>query len=388
VSGLSRQAAIVGIGATEFSKESGRSELRLSVEAVQAALADCGLTPADVDGFTTFTMDSSSEIAVARELGCGELRFFSRINFGGGGACATVQQAAMAVATGVADVVVAYRGFNERSGSRFGQFSVAAAQQVNTNGLDNAWTYPMGLGTPAATVAMQARRYMHEYGATSEDFGRVAVADRRHAANNPAAFFHGRPITLEDHQASRMIVEPLHLLDCCQESDGAVAIVVVSAERARDLRQRPAYIAAAAQGSGVDQFVMTSYYRRDIGIPEMGVVGRELWRQSGLGPGDMATAVLYDHFTPYVLMQLEELGFCGRGEAPGFIADGAVELGGRLPLNTHGGQLGEAYIHGMNGIAEAVRQLRGTSVNQVDAVENVLVTAGTGVPTSGLVLSV
>ena len=388
MSGLSRQAAIAGIGATEFSKESGRSELQLSVEAVQAALADCGLTPRDVDGFTTFTMDTSSEIAVARELGCGELRFFSRINFGGGGACATVQQAAMAVATGVADVVVAYRGFNERSGSRFGQFSVAAAQQVNTNGLDNAWTYPMGLGTPAATVAMQARRYMHEYGATSEDFGRVAVADRRHAATNPSAFFHGRPITLEDHQASRMIVEPLHLLDCCQESDGAVAIVVVSAERARDLRQRPAYVAAAAQGSGVDQFVMTSYYRQDIGIPEMGVVGRELWRQSGLGPGDIATAVLYDHFTPYVLMQLEELGFCGRGEAPGFVADGAIEIGGLLPLNTHGGQLGEAYIHGMNGIAEGVRQVRGTAVNQLDAVEHVLVTAGTGVPTSGLVLSV
>jgi 17-hydroxy-3-oxo-4-pregnene-20-carboxyl-CoA lyase len=388
MSGLSRQAAIAGIGATEFSKESGRSELQLSVEAVQAALADCGLTPRDVDGFTTFTMDTSSEIAVARELGCGELRFFSRINFGGGGACATVQQAAMAVATGVADVVVAYRGFNERSGSRFGQFSVAAAQQVNTNGLDNAWTYPMGLGTPAATVAMQARRYMHEYGATSEDFGRIAVADRRHAATNPNAFFHGRPITLEDHQASRMIVEPLHLLDCCQESDGAVAIVVVSAERARDLRQRPAYVAAAAQGSGVDQFVMTSYYRQDIGIPEMGVVGRELWRQSGLEPGDIATAVLYDHFTPYVLMQLEELGFCGRGEAPGFVADGAIEIGGRLPLNTHGGQLGEAYIHGMNGIAEGVRQVRGTAVNQLDAVEHVLVTAGTGVPTSGLVLSV
>jgi len=388
MSGLSRQAAIAGIGATEFSKESGRSELQLSVEAVQAALVDCGLTPRDVDGFTTFTMDTSSEIAVARELGCGELRFFSRINFGGGGACATVQQAAMAVATGVADVVVAYRGFNERSGSRFGQFSVAAAQQVNTNGLDNAWTYPMGLGTPAATVAMQARRYMHDYGATSEDFGRIAVADRRHAATNPSAFFHGRPITLEDHQASRMIVEPLHLLDCCQESDGAVAIVVVSAERARDLRQRPAYVAAAAQGSGVDQFVMTSYYRQDIGIPEMGVVGRELWRQSGLGPGDIATAVLYDHFTPYVLMQLEELGFCGRGEAPGFVADGAIEIGGLLPLNTHGGQLGEAYIHGMNGIAEGVRQVRGTAVNQLDAVEHVLVTAGTGVPTSGLVLSV
>ena len=215
--------------------------------------------------------------------------------------------------------MVCYRGFNERSESRFGQFSLAAATQVNTNGLDNAWSYPMGLGTPAATVAMQARRYMHDYGATSEDFGVVAVADRRHAATNPAAFFYEKPITLEDHQASRMIVDPLHLLDCCQESDGAVALVVTSVERARDLRQTPAVVAAAAQGSGADQFVMTSYYRDDIGIPEMGVVGRELWRQSMLAPDDMPMAILYDHFTPYVLMQLEELGFCGRGEAKDFI---------------------------------------------------------------------
>ncbi|MEI2818751.1 MAG: lipid-transfer protein [Marmoricola sp.] len=384
---LSGQAAIVGIGATEFSKESGRSELQLSVEAIGHALADAGLVASDVDGLVTFTMDTSAEIAVGRELGMGDLRFFSRINYGGGAACGTVQQAAMAVATGVADVVVCYRGFNERSGSRFGQVSSWANAQVNTNGLDNAWSYPAGLSTPAATVAMQARRYMHETGATSEDFGRVAVADRRHAANNPAAFFYGKPITLADHQASRMIADPLHLLDCCQESDGAVALVVTTTERAKDLAHPAAVITAAAQGSAPDQFVMTSYYRPNIGIPEIGVVGRELWRQSELAPTDIATAVLYDHFTPYVLMQLEELGFCGVGEAKDFIADGAIEIGGRLPINTHGGQLGEAYIHGMNGIAEAVRQVRGTSVNQVDDVQHVLVTAGTGVPTSGLILS-
>ncbi|SDJ80411.1 Acetyl-CoA acetyltransferase [Nocardioides sp. YR527] len=384
---LSNSAAIVGIGATEFSKESGRSELQLSVEATRAALKDAGLTPADVDGLTTFTMDTSSEIALARELGLGDLRFFSRINYGGGAACATVQQAAMAVATGVADVVVAYRGFNERSGQRFGQVQPWAAQQVNTNGIDNSWTYPLGLSTPAATVAMQARRYMHDYGVTSADFGAVAVADRRHAATNPAAFFYQKPITLEDHQASRMIADPLHLLDCCQESDGAVAIVVTSPERARDLPNPPVSIAAAAQGSATDQYVMTSYYRDEIGIPEMGVVAKDLWRQSGLTPADIDTAVLYDHFTPYVLMQLEELGFCGRGEAKDFVRDGAIELGGRLPINTHGGQLGEAYLHGMNGIAEGVRQVRGTSVNQVAGAARVLVTAGTGVPTSGLVLT-
>jgi acetyl-CoA acetyltransferase len=381
-------ASIVGIGATEFSKDSGRSELRLAVEAVRGALDDAGLQPSDVDGLVTFTMDSNSEIAVAREIGAGELTFFSQINYGGGAACATVHQAAMAVATGAASVVVCYRAFNERSGRRFGQVAASVASAPTSNGVDNSWHYPMGIGTPAATVALLARRYQHVYGATSEDFGRVAVADRRHAANNPKAWFYGKPITLADHQASRWIVEPLRLLDCCQETDGAVALVVTSLERARDLAHRPAVIAAAAQGSGPDQYVMNSYYRDDLtGLPEMGVVGRQLWRQAGIGPADVRMAVLYDHFTPYVLMQLEELGFCDRGEARHFIADGNIELGGRLPLNTHGGQLGEAYIHGMNGIAEAVRQVRGTAINQVPSDGPVVVTAGTGVPTSGLILS-
>jgi acetyl-CoA acetyltransferase len=193
-------------------------------------------------------------------------------------------------------------------------------------------------------------------------------------------------VTLAEHQASRWIVEPLRLLDCCQESDGAVAVVVTGAERARGLLQRPVMIRAAAQGSGPGQFTMTSYYRDELGLPEMGVVASQLWRQAGIGPQDLRTAVLYDHFTPYVLLQLEELGFCPRGEARHFISGGAIELDGTLPLNPHGGQLGEAYIHGMNGIAEAVRQVRGTSVNQVSGDGPVLVTAGTGVPTSGLIL--
>jgi 17-hydroxy-3-oxo-4-pregnene-20-carboxyl-CoA lyase len=380
-------AAIAGIGATEFSKDSGRSELRLAAEATLAALADAGLSPADVDGLVTFTMDSTAEIALARELGLGDLRFFSQVGYGGGAACATVQQAAMAVATGTADVVVCYRALNERSGRRFGQVSRAAVRAATSTGIDNGWHYPMGLGTPAATVAMIARRYMHDYGATSEDFGRVTVADRRHAATNPKAWFYRRPVTLAEHQASRWIAEPLRLLDCCQESDGAVAVVVTSPDRARDLRQRPAVLRAAAQGSAPGQYLMTSYYREELGLPEMGVVARQLWRQAGFGPPDVRTAVLYDHFTPYVLLQLEELGFCPRGQARHFISGGAIEMGGRLPVNPHGGQLGEAYIHGMNGIAEAVRQVRGTSVNQVDGDGPVLVTAGTGVPTSALLLT-
>jgi acetyl-CoA acetyltransferase len=378
--GLGGRAAVVGVGATAFTKDSGRSELRLAVEAVHAALADAGLTPADVDGMVTFTMDTSPEITVAQAAGMGELSFFSRIHYGGGAACATVQQAALAITAGVADVVICYRAFNERSGRRFG--SGVRHREPSAEGAALGWSLPFGLLTPASWVAMAARRYLHTHGLTPEVFGHVAVVARKHAATNPAAWFHGRPITLADHAASRWIVEPLRLLDCCQETDGGQALVVTSVERARDLPRPPAVIAAAAQGAGRAQEQMTGFYRDDLtGLPESAVVARQLWRTSGLAPADIDVGILYDHFTPFVLTQLEEFGFCGRGEAADFVAEE------RLPLNTHGGQLGEAYLHGMNGIAEAVRQIRGTAANQVPGAERVLVTAGTGVPTSGLVLT-
>jgi acetyl-CoA acetyltransferase len=382
---LADRAAIAGIGQTEFSKASGRSELQLACEAVKAALDDAGLSPSAVDGLVTFTMDTSEEAEVARNLGIPSLSMFTRVPYGGGAAAGTVMQAAMAVATGVADVVVCYRAFNERSGMRYGGSGYGTSPALPPW---LAWYAPYGLLTPAAWVAIHARRYMHEYGATNEDFGRIAVVDRKHAATNPDAWFYGRPITLEDHQRSKWVVEPvLRLLDCCQESDGGVALVVTTPERARDLRQPPALIAAAAQGAAADGEMMTSYYRERItGLPEMGVVARKLWAESGLGPADVQTAFLYDHFTPFVLVQLEELGFCGRGEAKDFATVAALSLGGRLPINTSGGLLGEAYVHGMNGITEAVRQIRGTSCNQVPDVEHVLVTSGTGVPTSGLIL--
>ncbi|WP_333756211.1 lipid-transfer protein [Streptomyces sp. IBSBF 3352] len=377
---LSGRAAVAGIGATEFSKDSGRSELRLAVEAVRAALDDAGLTPGDVDGLVTFTMDTSPEITVAQACGMGDLSFFSRVHYGGGAACATVLQAALAVAAGVAEVVVCYRAFNERSGRRFG--AGVQHREPSAEGAALGWAMPFGLLTPASWVAMAAQRYLHRYGLTPEAFGHVAVVDRRYAATNPAAHFYGRPITLADHAASRWIVEPLRLLDCCQETDGGQALVVTSVERARDLPHPPAVVAAAAQGAGRGQEQMTSFYRDDLaGLPETGVVARRLRRTAGLGPGDIDVGILYDHFTPFVLMQLEEFGFCGRGEAADFVAEE------RLPLNTHGGQLGEAYLHGMNGIAEGVRQVRGTAVNQVPGASRVLVTAGTGVPTSGLVLT-
>jgi acetyl-CoA acetyltransferase len=382
---LSRSAAIAGIGQTEFSKESGRSELQLACEAAKAALDDAGLHPRDVDGLVTFTMDSNEEAEVARNLGIPYLNLFSRIPYGGGGSCAVVMQAAMAVATGVAEVVVCYRAFNERSGMRFGGAAMMGASMLPPF-LDMYGPY--GLLTPASWVALHARRYMHDYGVTNEDFGRIAVVDRKHAANNPNAWFYQRPITMEDHQNSRWIVEPvLRLLDCCQESDGGVALVVTSPERARDLRQVPAIVVAAAQGAGDDGEMMTSYYRSEItGLPEMGIVAKQLWSQSGLGPADIQTAFLYDHFTPFVLVQLEELGFCGRGEGKDFATIENLSIGGKLPINTSGGLLGEAYVHGMNGITESVRQIRGTSCNPVPNVEHVLVTAGTGCPTSGLIL--
>ncbi|MGA1244454.1 MAG: lipid-transfer protein [Ilumatobacteraceae bacterium] len=372
---LGGKAAIVGI------------EMSLASEAVAAAIADSGLSPSDIDGMVTYSTDNNPDIEIARHVGIGSLRHFSRVHYGGGAACGTIVMAAMAVATGVADAVVCYRAFNERSGRRFGAGVQDLDASATAERAQFSWTTPAGLLTPASWVAMVARRYMHLSGATSLDFGRVAVAGRRHAANNPAAWFHEQPITLEDHQNSRWIVDPLHLLDCCQETDGGQALVVTSVERARDLPNKPAVVLAGAQGAGDQQWTMTSFYRDDIAqLPEMKVVADELWTSSGLSPSDIQTAILYDHFTPYVLMQLEEFGFCARGDAKDFIADGALEIGGRLPINTHGGQLGEAYLHGMNGIAEGVRQVRGTSLNQVDSVENVLVTAGTGVPTSGLVL--
>lgn len=381
------RAAIAGIGQTEFSKDSGRSELRLACEAVMAALGDAGLEPRDVDGLATFTMDNNPEIEVARAIGAGPLRFFSRIHYGGGAACGVIMQAALAVASGAAEVVVCYRAMNERSMQRFGIGTTPRAVVATTETAHFGWYTPFGLMTPASWVAMQAQRYLHDTGATTEDFGRVSVACRKHAATNPNAWFYRKPLTLEEHQASRWIVRPLRLYDCCQESDGAVAVIVTTTERARDLRHAPVVIRAAAQGASVDQQMMTSYYRDAIGdLPEMNFVAQQLYAQSGVGPGDFQTAVIYDHFTPFVLAQLESFGFCKPGEAKDFLKGGNIELGGSLPVNTHGGQLGEAYIHGMNGVAEGVRQVRGSAVNQVRNVEHVLVTAGTGVPTSAIVL--
>jgi acetyl-CoA acetyltransferase len=378
-------AAIVGIGQTEFSKLSGRSELQLAAEAVKAALDDAGLRPSDVDGMTTFSMDTSQEIEVARAVGIGDLKFFSRVEYGGGAAIGVMLHAAMAVATGVAETVVVYRAFNERSERRY---STGISEGIATSDVIHwSWYLPFGLLTPASWVAMFTQRYAYQYGCTSLDLGRIAVSTRKHAVNNPNAFFHGQPITLEEHQSSRLIADPLRLLDCCQESDGGCACIVTTPERARDLKHAPVMVRGVAQAAGADQEQMTSFYRPDITyLPEMDLVAKQVYDMAGLSPDDVDAAIIYDAFTPVVMWQLESFGFCGRGEAKDFVKDGNLEVGGRLPTNTNGGQLSEAYIHGMNGVNEGVRLVRGASVNQPDKADHVLVTGGVGVPTSGMIL--
>jgi acetyl-CoA acetyltransferase len=331
---LKDEAAIVGIGQTEFSKNSGRSELQLAAEAVKDALDDAGLTPADIDGMTTFTLDTTDEIELARAVGIGDLTFFSRVPHGGGAAIGVIHQAVMAVATGSAEAVVCYRALNGRSGQRY---SAGVSEGIVTADLIHwSWYLPFGLMTPASWVAMFTQRYMHEYGCTSLDLAEVAVSTRKHAVNNPHAFFYQRPLTIEDHQSARFIADPLRLYDCCQETDGGTACIIVSPERARDMKQPGALIRGVAQAAGAQQESMTSFYRPSISsLSEMDLVAKQVYQQSGLGPDDVEAAIIYDAFTSIVLWQLESFGFCKLGEAKDFVKNGNLEAGGRLPCNTH-----------------------------------------------------
>jgi len=371
---LCDQAAIVGIGQTEFSKNSGRSELQLAAEASYAAIKDAGLTPADIDGMATFTLDSSDELLLMRALGIQEVNYWSRAPFGGAGANTTVMQAVAAVASGAAKHVLIWRAFNERSGHRFGQ-----PQDPGTTVGWN-WYLPFGLDTPAKIYSLTFQRYMDRFGYTNEDFGHYTVVARDHAATNPAAWFYERPITIEDHQNSRWIVEPiLRLLDCCQESDGGVAMILTTPERARDLPKPPVLVRAITDCQLIHGHVMFNYYQDDLARYEENYRAAErLYGLSGLRPEDMDVATLYENFSPIVFMQLEGFGFCKEGEARDFIREGHIGLNGTIPLNPHGGLLGEAYIHGVNNILEGVRQIRGEAANQIADAEHALVAGGRG----------
>ena len=378
------KAAIVGIGQTEFSKDSGRSTLHMALEAILQALGDAGLQPNDVDGVVKMSANSDIfEIDLLRSLNLSNLRFFNEIPHGGGAACGTIVGAVAAVASGMADVVITFRSLNERSERRFGQSTVGGG--VGGWGQDKI---PHGLVTPAQWVAMFGQRYLHEYNYTTEEFGRVSVLCRKHASMNPHAMMFERPITLEDHQISRWITEPLRLFDCCLDTDGACAAIVVSAEKAKQLKGTPAYIVAAAQGTGSRTEMMTSYQRKSLArLEEAESTAKELYRVAELEPKDIDVAEIYDHFTPMVLMALEAYGFAELGKAPELFREGRLELDGDMPMNTHGGHLGEGYLHGFGHIVEGVRQIRGTAVNQAKSARTCLVTSGTGVPTSGIILA-
>jgi len=276
---------------------------------------------------------------------------------------------------------------NERSGRRYGRVPGVEQVMISPNNHFGS-IMPYGFATPPSWVAMFTTRYMHEFGATSEQLGWVSIVCREYACRNPKAMFYGRPLTMEDYRDARMIVEPLRLFDCCVDTDGAVAIILTSTERAKDLKQTPAIILGATQGIATQGELMTSMYRPRIsGIPESWYTAEELWRVSGVSPNDIDVAQFYDAFTPLIPMQLEEYGFCGVGEGAAFCEGGdRIRLGGDIPCNTSGGHLSEAYIHGMNLITEGVRQIRGTSTSQVEDAELSLVTGGLGVPTSAIVL--
>jgi acetyl-CoA acetyltransferase len=371
--------AIVGIGQTEFSKNSGRSELQLAAEAIKTALDDAGLKPADVDGLITFTLDGSDEVGVARCLGIDDLKYASRIPNGGAASVATIFHAMSAVASGTCDTVVVWRAMNERSQYRFGQPMNRGAIPTGGGSTFMEWCLPFGAQSPASWEALTAQAYMSRYGVSNADFGLVSVLLRKHAATNPAAWFYGKPITLEDHQASRWIVAPaLRLLDCCQESDGGVALVITSAARARDLRQKPISIRGAVTSMRFDHEIVSDYYHSG-DLTHLAISDRvreRLTKIAGIAPRDTQVSMIYDNFTPQIFLQLEAFGFCGPGEARDYIKDGNLELTGRSPLSPNGGHIGEGYIHGMNLITEGVRQARGTAANQVANVENVFLASG------------
>jgi acetyl-CoA acetyltransferase len=384
VNPLRDAAAIVGIGQTEFAKQIDRPEGQLAAEAVLAALRDAGIEPSEVDGLSSFTMESTDEVTLAKSLGFGDVTYFSQVGYGGGAGCATIGHAAMAIATGQADVVVAWR--SRKRGARTSRPWAAAPSRLP---IQAQWTRPFGLLRPVDEVAMLARRYSYEYGAAREHLAEVAMAVRAHANRNPSALMYDKPMTLDDYMSARFISEPLCLFDNCLETDGALAAVLVSSERAKDCRHPPALVHAFGQGLHRQHESMVNYYCDDPLTGPAWAAAEKLWAQSVLGPEDIDVAQIYDAFTPLILLSLEGYGFCKRGEAAEFVADGNLRWGsGSLPTNTSGGGLSEAYVHGFNLITEGVRQLRGTSTSQVDGAETCLVTSGEGVPTSAIILRV
>jgi acetyl-CoA acetyltransferase len=381
---INSKCAIVGIGQTEFSKDSGKSELSLALEAIMGAIEDAGLSPKEIDGVVRYRCDTSAtDMMIATNLGMPELRFSAEVPYFGGSAGATVAQAAAAVEAGLANCIVCFRALNLRSAGWGSGIGESEAAEVDSRDFLQAF----GFDFPMDIFAMMCRRHMHEYGTTSRQLGAIAVAERKYGAMNPHAM-RRKPITIEDHQKSKLAVDPLHELDSMFTNDGACAVVVTSKERARDLKQRPVNILAAAQGHG--PLPQTQWdleiFRPVITETAAKYVAPHLFGMAGIKPSDINVAEIYDCFTYTVLVQLEDYGFCKKGEGGPFVENGRLELGGQLPTNTHGGHLSEGYVHGFTHILEGVRQIRGTSTAQVKDAELALVTSAIPGPTSALIM--
>ena len=392
---LRDRAAVVGVGATPYYRRGEslpQTPLELAGKAVLSALDDAGLAPDDLDGFALYSMGFDTSL-LAQWLGLPDVAFTAMLTGGGGGSAGSVGLAAMAVATGQAEVVASVMALQQsasRFGASFAPRGKPGAQYSAPPSPEGDFLQPSGLMGPGQMFAVLAQRHMHRYGTTREHFAEVVISTRANAVRRPTALMR-EPLTRDDYFAARMISDPLCLYDFCLECDGAVAVITTTPERARDLRHPPVHVVASAHGGAgrwgqaitwmgmPDEYFASSGHRP---------VAQRLWRAAGIGPAEVDVALLYDHFSPMVLLQLEDYGFCGVGEGGPFVADGNIRWpGGALPVNTHGGNLSEAYIIGMTHVMEAVEQLRGTAVNQVARAEVALATGGpASIPTSALLL--
>ena len=371
---LRGRAAIAGVGETTYYKrgQAPDPQFKLTLMAILAAAEDAGIDPREIDGFSSYANDQNDPTRIAAALGCHELRFANMVwGGGGGGGSGAVGNAAAAIAGGLADCVVVFRGLAQGQTGRFGQgrFPNEVAGEASR------WV-PYGMMSPAQMFAMRTTRLMHEYGIERSTLRAVAMASYRHAQNNPRAVMHGRPLDAEKYDESRWITEPFRLYDCCLENDGAAALILVAAERAKDLPQKPCYLLGAAQGSEY-RAGAGSHNNPDYATSSFKPVAPRLYAMAGVGPSDVDVVQSYENFTGGVVMSLIEHGFCSYEEANEFITlENLSAPGGRLPLNTSGGNLAECYMHGLELNIEAVRQIRGSSSNPVPGVEVALVNSG------------
>ena len=377
--------AVAGVGETTYYKhgQAPESEVKLAVRAILAACEDAGLDPRQVDGFASYSNDRNDPSRLAAALGLPELRFSNmQWGGGGGGGSAAVGNAAAAVAAGYADCVVVFRALAQGQFQRFG-----AAPPAATASGEAALTFPYGLISPAQRFAMRVMRYMHDHGIRPEAQRAIALASYHHAQANPRAVMHDRPLTAEAYDDSRWIVEPFRLFDCCMENDGAAALVLVSAERARDLRHPPAYLLGVAQGSEYRN-AARGHNAPTYASSSFTTVAPHLYAMAGVGPKDVHVVQSYENFTGGVLMSLVEHDFFAAEEANEFLTlDNLIAPTGRLPLNTSGGNLAECYMHGLELQIEAVRQLRGQSTSQVPGAQVAMVISGPMVtPVSSMIL--